>query len=152
MATRQEIQAAWDLVRKVNLINDWLETVSPIAKGKIKANVFGEGKYALKVIGKRDMTFEEKKASIDKLLTSVQRLRNQLNSFLSVPEKVATVRNGLNAWGVDFEQLKGEKEELYNQSVHLKNGAAKATKDQELNNIGKWIDVNIPKLHLLRKE
>jgi len=149
MTTRQDIQVAWDMVRKVNLINDWLVTIPPIAEGKEKVDIFaGDG---IHIIGQRDMTIEERKTAVDKLCISIERLRDQLDRFLADPEKFIIAQNGLNAWGVDFQQLKDEKEELYSQSVYIRAETTKATKDADLNKVGKWVENNTPKLYLLRK-
>ena len=138
-ATRQEIQAALDLIRFVNITNDMVDSAIPSIRGQRKSN---DGS---------DMTVEDIKDGIVRLGLNIKNYRNLIDTFLAEPENVTLAINGLNALGLDHQSLKNDIKNIDDTINSVKVNLANVNTFEDLNLIADEIEVNIDKLPLVRK-
>jgi len=144
MATRQEIQVAFDLIKMVNIINDFLDCSVPMARGQVKTldDVTKE---------ERDMTIDEIKAQLKRTCQNITGYQNKLNSFLAVPEKKQLAIDGLNAISVDLTEAKNQLQDMIVEKNYVDTQVDIVTDQAGLTAIGDHIEANVPKLPLIRR-
>ena len=150
MATRQEIQIAQDLIRFVNIMNDLIDVASYMLQ-----EVDAQTGEPLQVTDKetqlpRDLTFDELKDNSVRACQNIGGYFTQNKSFLDKVD-LAMVSRGLTALGVDVNTLKNEMLAINGAKNYVKSALLSATTKADLIIIGQYIDVNIPKLTLVRR-
>ena len=113
MATRQEIQAALDLIRFTNIANDLFDVSAKMAApqtatlGNQKTTgVIAVGSAPTPVID--DASAAQIKQNISRSMDNIQGYISQINSYLSDPDKLAMVTNGLNALSVSIDDIQSD--------------------------------------------
>lgn len=143
MATRQEIQIAYDLIRFINVVNDLLDSSVPLAKGLIKTR--------MDEATERDMTVNEIKDALRRVCQNVYGYKTVILNFLNVPGNKQLAINGLIAWGVNLDNTKKELVDMLTVVDYVNTEVEKVTTSDELKTLGDYIDANVPKLPLVRK-
>jgi len=134
MATRQEIQIAWDLVKFINIINDFLDISVPLIKGQTE-----------------EKRVDVIKTRVKRVCANIYGYRNKINTFLANPENKRMAINGLNAWGINFQEITDEYHYLLHETDYINKEIDTATNQQELNIFADHIDATVPKLPLVRR-
>ena len=130
-ATRQEIQVALDLVKYVNVANDIIDGLPEILRS--------------------ELTIEEKKEQIILMGTNIRNYKSRVDKFLSKAENRTKAINGLNAWGVDKEDLKDDLILIDTTINNIKSNISNIKTQDDLNTIAEMIESTITKLPLIRK-
>jgi len=144
MATRQEIQVAWDLIKFINIINDLLDTSVPLVRGQIKItdNLTKEG---------RDMTVDEIKNALKQVCQNIYRYKKVILNFLDISKNNQLAINGLAAWGINLDNTKKELLDMLMVTDYLNTEVEKAVTLDKFKKLADYIDINVPKLPLIRK-
>lgn len=148
MATRQEIQIAWDLIRFTNVANDLFDGIISIArsqKQKIKKVAVGSPpEFEI-------MTVDDIKTNVVRTMQNIQNYTDLILRFLGDSGKKASAINGLTAWGVNVNDIINDNQDMSSKAVQVSNNVAQASSRADFNAIADFIKTNIPNLNLVRK-
>jgi len=151
MATRRDIQAALDIIKYANIMNDFLDESSKFAKNekqlKIPANPL-TGTPAVE----RDFTFEEKKEKLQRMRDNLTNYHNTLNIYLSDNTKRTQAESGLQALGCSLTDIINDNTNYKIHADKIAYDANNAKSIQDIEAIADYIDSNIDKLNLLRNK
>lgn len=118
MATRQEIQAALDLIRFVNIANDLFDVSTQVAAGNVQiVNTQSSAYVAPAQDGTSTaapmllpptlvaMTDIDIQNNLTQTMSNIQGYINTVNAYLADSDNVTTVTNGLTALGVNLSDI-----------------------------------------------
>lgn len=149
MTTRNDIQIAQDLIRFVNIMNDLLDCASFILREKDPQT--GE-KYQIQ---NEDGTFRD--ATLDELKESVKRTGQNVlgywNMLTNFKNKYggANLANALASLGIDALAIQSDLNNFDTEAKYLWQNIKSAQTKAELIPFADRIDLNIPKLVLVRR-
>lgn len=149
MATRQEMQMAWDLIRFTNVANDLFDDVVLVARGQKQ-----KGKKITKVGGLSEfenMTIDDIKVQVVRTMQNIRGYTSLNLRFLGNFDKKTSAVRGLAVWGVNIKDIIRDNRDMDSKAIQVSNNVARAVSQAELNVVADFIEVNIPNLRLVRK-
>jgi hypothetical protein len=147
MATRQEIQAALDLIRFTNCAQDIFNVAVKGANGELTKTV-GD----ITTAHQEAMTTEDKKAYLTRSMQNIDNYNVMIRAYLSDSEKRALVTNGLTALGVSLTAIENDITTFEGKSSAIKSAVTSAKDDTDIESIGSSISADIPDLNLVRNK
>jgi hypothetical protein len=138
MATRVDVQTGLDLIKFMNIINDFFDGSVKIIDGNLK-NADGS-----------ELTFDQKKAGLAKAIGSIKGYKKIISDFIAANDKSAT--DGLAVFGIAKDDFVKEVNDL---ETHIQEFEAKLSQspselDSKLDEISSYKKSNIPSLSLVR--
>ena len=150
MANRIEIQIALDVIKFSNIINDFLDCLSWQLQG-IDPNTGGPFLLSDETGKTHEPTIEEMKGIIQRTLANAEGYWNIIsNGFKNIGSSTA-LKNGLSALGVNANSLESEVADMKSVMDQIKIDHKQILNKKEFKVLGQTVDVNVPKLKLLRR-
>lgn len=146
-ATRQEIQAALDLIRFTNVEQDLFNNYSKIARGEVQKVTGDIGNQV-----KENMTVDDIKSTVTRGMENIDNYNTMITSYLSDPAKQQQAQNGLTALGVTLKSITDDLQIMKAKLDAVKPAVSVATTSTQLSAIGNGIDQDIPQLSLVRNK
>jgi len=131
MATRQEIQIAQDLIRFINIINDFFDCSVDFIRANTDVGLI--------------------KDTLKRTCQNIYGYRDRLLNFLANPTNKQMAINGLTSWGVDLDKAKQELLNMLAVADYINTNVDNVTDINGLNILASYIEANVPKLPLVRK-
>lgn len=149
MTTRNDIQIAQDLIKFVNIMNDLLDCVSYILRGKDPQT---GGLYQVQNEDNtfRDATLEELKQIGKRTGQNILGYRNMLQSFITKYGR-ASIKSALLSLRIDYLSILDDITKMEAEARNLNNNIEATADKQDLLLFADSIDTNIPKLVLIRR-
>jgi len=147
MATRQEIQAALDLIRFTNCAQDLFNVAVKGANGELTKTV---GDMA--TAHQEAMTIEDRKAYLTRSMENIDKYNAMIRTYLGDSAKRTLVTNGLTALDVSLTAIENDITTFENKVISVATAVGSARDDAELKAIGSNISADIPDLNLVRNK
>lgn len=147
MTTRQEIQAALDLIRFTNVANDLFDNAVTIVKGEVPKTLSVGGVQTLEV-----MTEEDIKSAVSRAMDNIQGYTDMIDTYLLDEDKTLLVTAGLSALGVTLQSITDDIETFKTKIDSVKTDLISATTKEQLSTIGDSISTDISSLKLVRNK
>jgi hypothetical protein len=146
MATRQQLQIAQDLVRFINIVNDFMD----IAGWYLRDINPNTGAARIDDVTGQPYTLQEIKQDLNNIRTSVLNYWGNISSFITQYGQQNVV-DALNILGISATQVKAELDSMKGVIESVTTSVQAATDKSELPAIADYLDANVPKLPLVRR-
>ena len=131
MATRQEVQMALDLMKRINVANDLFDDAA--------------------VLAKTNSDVEDTKLKLVRYRDNIMNYYNTVNNFLSDNTNRTKAASGFLGIGIDVDDIISDNTSYETHVEHIKTMAELATTKKDLEAIATYIESNVDNLLLVRK-
>ena len=145
MATRQEIQIALDLIKRVNCANDLLDTTVPLLNGE---KLVREGEFGSPTI--REMTLEEKRIAGKKAVSNAKIYTSNVKLFLGNAGNRTKATSGLGVLGVSLSSIETDNNALDISANAVGSDLDAAKTQEDIDTVKAYITTNVEPLGLVR--
>ena len=150
MATRQEIQAALDLIRFANVANDLFDVAVKVSRGEVLKTLSAGGPGDVQT--QENMTEADIQAHLSRAMDNIQGYTNMIDSYLSEKTKSDMVTNGLAALSVDLKGITDDVQTFKDKIDSVRTELSSADTKEKLASIGTNIEADILNLTLVRNK